>query len=167
MFASWPPNDTGPRTTTSSPLSSPVTRVTPDQDELVSTVILLIAAGHETTTNLIGSGVLTLLQHPDQLERLRADSSLAPTAVEEILRFEPPVQATFRLAGEEMIERGKRIEPGQDAMFSLAAETGIHRRLRRPMTSISPGARTATSRSAEARISASALRWRGWRAASR
>ncbi len=91
------------------------------EDELVSTVILLIAAGHETTTNLIGSGVLTLLQHPDQLERLRADSSLAPTAVEEILRFEPPVQATFRLAGEEMIERGKRIEPGQDAMFSLAA----------------------------------------------
>jgi cytochrome P450 len=91
------------------------------EDELVSTVILLIAAGHETTTNLIGNGVLTLLQHPDQLERLRADSLLASTTVEEILRFEPPVQATFRLAGEEMVERGKRIERGQDAMFSLAA----------------------------------------------
>jgi pimeloyl-[acyl-carrier protein] synthase len=89
--------------------------------ELVSTVILLIAAGHETTTNLIGNGVLTLIRHPDQLGRLRADPSFAPTAVEEILRFEPPVQATFRLAGEEIVAGGKRIEPGQDAMFSLAA----------------------------------------------
>jgi cytochrome P450 len=91
------------------------------EQELVSTVILLIVAGHETTTNLIGNGVLTLLRHSDQLERLRADPSLASTAVEEILRFEPPVQATSRLAGEVMVERGKRIEPGQDAMFSLAA----------------------------------------------
>ena len=91
------------------------------EQELVSTVILLIVAGHETTTNLIGNGVLTLLRHSDQLERLRADPALASTAVEEILRFEPPVQATFRLAGEVMVERGKRIEPGQDAMFSLAA----------------------------------------------
>jgi cytochrome P450 len=91
------------------------------EDELVSTVILLIAAGHETTTNLIGNGVLTLLQHPDQLERLRTNDALAPSAVEEILRFEPPVQVTFRLAGEAMTLQGKRIEPGQDAMLALAA----------------------------------------------
>ncbi|MER7013814.1 cytochrome P450 [Saccharopolyspora sp. NPDC000359] len=60
--------------------------------ELITTAVLLLIAGHETTVNLITNGVLTLLRHPDQLERLRADPSLAPVLVEELLRFEPPVQ---------------------------------------------------------------------------
>ena len=91
------------------------------EDELVSTVILLIAAGHETTTNLIGNGVLNFFRHPDQLERFRSQPDLAPTAVDEILRFEPPVLATFRLAGEPIELHGKTIQPGQDTMFSFAA----------------------------------------------
>ncbi len=91
------------------------------EDELVATVILLIAAGHETTTNLIGNGILTLLTHPDSFTRLRADPTLAPTAVEELLRYEPPVAMTSRLAGEAMSIRGQSILAGQDAMLSLAA----------------------------------------------
>jgi pimeloyl-[acyl-carrier protein] synthase len=92
------------------------------QEELVSTVILLIAAGHETTTNLIANGVLTLMRNPDELQRLQADPSLAPAAVEEILRFESPVQATFRMAGEAMNDYGgASIQPGQEVMLSLAA----------------------------------------------
>jgi pimeloyl-[acyl-carrier protein] synthase len=90
------------------------------EEELVSTTILLIAAGHETTTNLIGNGVLHLLAEPEQLERLRADPSLAGTMVEEILRLEPPVQATFRIAAEAMTDYGRPIEAGQEVMLSLA-----------------------------------------------
>lgn len=91
------------------------------EDELVATVILLIAAGHETTTNLIGNGVLTLLTHPESFARLRAEPALAATAVEEVLRFEPPVTMTSRLAGEAMDIRGHSIHAGQDVMLSLAA----------------------------------------------
>jgi cytochrome P450 len=65
-------------------------------DELLATCVLLLFAGHETTTNLIGNGILALLEHPDQLERLRRDPELLPTAVDELLRFDSPVQATGR-----------------------------------------------------------------------
>ncbi|MBV9229054.1 MAG: cytochrome P450, partial [Chloroflexi bacterium] len=58
----------------------------------------LLVAGNETTTNLIGNGLLTLLYHPDQLALLRADLSLIPGAIEEILRYESPIQYTSRLA---------------------------------------------------------------------
>ena len=61
-------------------------------------MIVTMVGGQETTTNLIGNGLLTLLRHPDQLERLRADPSLIPSAVEELLRFESPSQHTARLA---------------------------------------------------------------------
>jgi pimeloyl-[acyl-carrier protein] synthase len=91
------------------------------EDELVATVILLIAAGHETTTNLIGNGVLTFFRHPDQLARFRDDPAVAATAVDEILRFESPVQTTFRIAGEAIDVEGRRILPGQEVMLSLAA----------------------------------------------
>ena len=68
------------------------------ESELLSTAILLLIAGHETTVNLIGNGILALLRHPDQLQRLRDDPSLIKTAIEELLRFDPPVQLTGRMA---------------------------------------------------------------------
>jgi cytochrome P450 len=73
------------------------------EDELVSTLVLLIIAGHKTTANLIGNGTQALLRHPDQLELLRGDPSLAESAVEEFLRFESPVfRGTIRIATEDI-----------------------------------------------------------------
>ena len=66
------------------------------EDELIATCILLLVAGNETTTNLIGSGMLTLLTNPDERRRLQADLSLIPSAIEEMLRYEPPAQMTSR-----------------------------------------------------------------------
>ncbi|MEU4226268.1 cytochrome P450 [Nonomuraea sp. NPDC026600] len=73
-----------------------------NHDELVSTIVLLLVAGHETTVNLIANGVLALLRHPHHLAALSADPNLAPAVVEEILRYDPPVQLTARIAAEDM-----------------------------------------------------------------
>ena len=70
--------------------------------ELLATCNLLLIAGHETTTNLIGNGLLALLRDPAEFERLRADPGLLPTAVNELLRFDGPVQATVRVALEDI-----------------------------------------------------------------
>src|SRR5213593_5251384 len=68
------------------------------EEELVATCVLLLFAGHETTTNLIGNGLLSLLRHPDALAALRADPSLIGPAVEELLRYDGPTQAQVRVA---------------------------------------------------------------------
>jgi cytochrome P450 len=86
------------------------------QGELVSTCILLLVAGHETTVNLIGGGALALLEHPEQLERWRADPTLGRSAVEELLRYVSPVQLTGRIALEPMEVGGITLEAGE---FSL------------------------------------------------
>ena len=83
--------------------------------ELVSTAILLFAAGFETTTHLIGNGLLALVQNPDQLDRLRADRTLVRPAVEELLRYDSPVQITARTTyedvrvGDEVIEKDNTV----------------------------------------------------------
>ena len=90
--------------------------------ELLSTVGLLIFAGHETTSNLISIGVLSLLDHPEQLARLRADLSLVPQAVEEFLRFNGPVGFTSaRFATEDVELAGQSIRRGDRVLVSLSS----------------------------------------------
>jgi hypothetical protein len=91
------------------------------EDELLSTCLLLLAAGHETTVNLIASGLYALLRHPDQLRRLRDDASLAPGAVEELLRYDAPVQLALRTALEDIEVRGVTIRRGQQVILLLAS----------------------------------------------
>ena len=89
--------------------------------ELVSTAILLFAAGFETTTHLLGNGLLALVNNPDQLERLRADRGLIRPAVEELLRYDSPVQITARTAYEDLTVGGERIEAGNIVLALLGA----------------------------------------------
>lgn len=91
------------------------------EDEVVANTIVTMVGGQETTTNLIGNGVLTLLRHPEALNELRADPSLIPSAVEEMLRFEPPSQHTARLAPSDLVVGGKKIKKGQAAIAVMAA----------------------------------------------
>lgn len=91
------------------------------QDELYSFCIILLAAGHETSVHMIGNGLLALLRNPDQAARLAADPALAESAVEELLRFDPPPQATTRRALEAFELRGKRIRAGDVLVLSFAA----------------------------------------------
>lgn len=90
--------------------------------ELLSMLFLLLVAGHETTVNLIGNGTLALLQHPDQLEKLRRDPSLIKPAIEEMLRFNGPVDMTTnRWAFEDVAFGGKVIPQGDMVWASLLA----------------------------------------------
>ncbi len=81
--------------------------------EIINTGITLMTAGHETTTSLIGNGLLTLLQHPDQWQKLQEDRSLVTSAIEEILRFESPVARQPRLMKQDAELGGKTIHAGQ------------------------------------------------------
>ena len=90
-------------------------------DELLITVVLLLAAGHETTMNLIGNGLLALLQHPDQLALLRARPDLMPTAVEELLRYDSPVRLTVRTARVDTILEGRSLQAGDQVIALLHA----------------------------------------------
>jgi len=91
------------------------------EEELIANCLLLLVAGHETTTNLIGNGLLALLSHPDQAARLRQDPALLPTAIEELLRYESPVQWTSRIPKETVTLDGLRIEAGQFVLLGLGA----------------------------------------------
>lgn len=81
-------------------------------EELIDQVILLYIAGHETTVNLIGNGMLALLRNRAQLERLQADPSLEANAIEELLRYDPPVQMTRRITLRDVEVGGKQIPAG-------------------------------------------------------
>ncbi len=100
--------------------------------ELISTAILLFAAGFETTTHLIGNGLLALLRNPDQLERLRHDRALLRPAVEELLRYDSPVQITARTAYEAIEIAGHTIEPGTAVLALLGAANRDPQRFREP-----------------------------------
>jgi pimeloyl-[acyl-carrier protein] synthase len=90
-------------------------------EEVIANCIITMVGGQETTTNLIGNGVLTLLRNPEELQRLRKDDSLLPSAVEELLRYESPSQHTARLASEDTILGGKPIAKGQAVIAVMAA----------------------------------------------
>ena len=90
-------------------------------DELLSLCMTMLIGGHETTTNLIGNGMLALLRHPDQAERVPHDPSLLPGAVEEALRYDSPLQRTFRVATEPFDLAGQEIQHGQIVAMMLGA----------------------------------------------
>jgi cytochrome P450 len=91
------------------------------EDEMLGTVALLLVAGNETTTHLISNGMLVLLRHPEQMERLRADPSLLPSAVDEMLRYTGPVHTTRRTARADVtLDRGQ-IKTGDIVIGILAA----------------------------------------------
>jgi len=89
--------------------------------EIVITCNLLLVAGNMTTTDLIGNGVLALLRHPDQLTKLRADPALAAGAVEEVLRYDPPVVQVGRIATSPYEIGGVALEPGESISVSVLA----------------------------------------------
>jgi cytochrome P450 len=91
------------------------------EDELVTTCILLLNAGHEATVNVSGNGLLALLAHPDQLRRLRVDHSLLPTAIEELMRFDSPLQLFERTATEDVEIGGITVGKGQKVAALLGA----------------------------------------------
>jgi len=92
-----------------------------DDDELVAQTLLLYIAGHETTVNLIAGGTLALLRHPGQLALLRGDQGLVENAVEEMLRYDSPVQASRRITVEPVTVGGTAIPAGAFVMASLGS----------------------------------------------
>ena len=90
-------------------------------EELFGTCALLLVAGHETTVNLIGNGTLALLRHPDQWQRLHNEPGLIASAVEELLRYDSPVQLTSRAALTDVTYKGQRFPRGTFVTFLLGA----------------------------------------------
>jgi cytochrome P450 len=91
------------------------------EDELLATCILLLVAGHETTVNLIGNGTLALLRHPGALRRLRENPALIASAVEELLRYDGPVQRTARMPSDDVQVGGRTIARGEMVMPFIGA----------------------------------------------
>jgi cytochrome P450 len=91
------------------------------EEEIIANCIITLVGGLETTTNLIGNGILTLLRHPDEMQRLRNDPSLIVSAVEELLRYESPSQHTARLAPSDVTLGGKSIRKRQAVIAVMGA----------------------------------------------
>ena len=100
--------------------------------ELFSVCVTFLIGGHETTTNLIGNGMLALLRHPEQLDMLREDASLIPSAVEEMLRYDAPTQRAHRLAAMDIELHGKVIRRGDFVQQALGAANRDPRQFNQP-----------------------------------
>ncbi len=90
-----------------------------DEQEMLTMLRLLLVAGNETTVNLIGNGMLALLRHPEQLQRLRDDPALIPSAVEELLRYDSPVQLDLRRVVEDCEVNGFPVKRGDDLVLLI------------------------------------------------
>lgn len=90
-------------------------------EEIISMCLLLLAAGHETTANLIGNGTLALLENPDQLEWLAGHPEESTAAVEELLRYDSPVQVASRIARDDLLLGGVEVRKGQQALVMLGS----------------------------------------------
>ena len=104
------------------------------REELLMTLMLLLVAGHETTRNLIGNGMLALLRHPDQLQRLRDHPELMDSAIHELLRYDAPVQLDSRVVQEDLEIGGKRIRKGQRVIGLIGAANRDPESFARPNT---------------------------------
>jgi cytochrome P450 len=91
------------------------------EEELINNCILLLTAGHETSASLLANGILTLLQHPDQMERLKNDPSLISSAIEEMMRYSRALQMVMRVAKEDFEMNGNRFKQGQTVVILLSA----------------------------------------------
>ncbi len=91
------------------------------EEEVIANTIVTMVGGQETTTNLIGNGLLTLLRNPEEKARLMADYSLIPSAVEELLRYESPSQQTGRIAPADVVIGGNEIKKGQAIIAVMAS----------------------------------------------
>ena len=103
-----------------------------DDEELYAQCVMLLFGGHETTRNLIGNGMYTLLKHPEALADLRRNPEIIRTAVEELLRYESPAQFVSRIAKEEMEIAGVPIQAGESVLFLIAAANRDPRKFDHP-----------------------------------
>ncbi|NJN51582.1 MAG: cytochrome P450 [Gammaproteobacteria bacterium] len=138
------------------------------RDEVIWAIITLLIAGHETTTHLLGNGLLALIRNERQLERLRNEPSLAANAVEEFLRYDPPLYVLFREAAADVVVRDVPIAKGTLLMLSLAAAN------RDPEVFDDPDSLDLSRSNAQSNLSFAAgaicvrvTRWRGSKARSR
>jgi unspecific monooxygenase len=120
------------RTRPSDDLVSDLVTARLDDDELVGTAALLLMAGHEATVNVIGNGVLALLHHPDEWRRLCADPGLDATAVEELIRYDPPLQLFERTAVRDTAVEGHPVPAGTKVAALLGAAAHDPRVFDRP-----------------------------------
>ena len=137
--------------------------------EILALAVLLLLAGNETTTNLIGNAVLTLLNHPDELAKVRADRSpVLPALVEEVLRYDSPVQVIFRRTAQEVELEGGKIPAGQNVFLLLGSANRDERQFPEPdRFDIALEIHRITLPLAMASITAWAHRWLGWKAGMR
>ncbi len=101
-------------------------------EEVVANCVLLLFAGHETTTNLLGNGLFHLLRHPEQVALLRQDPALTPNAVEEFLRYDGPVPATIKVATEDIEWYGQQIRRGEMVLPLISSANRDPRQFRDP-----------------------------------
>jgi cytochrome P450 len=103
-----------------------------DTEEMLANAVLLLVAGHETTVNLIGNGALALLHHPEALARLGREPGLIESAVEEVLRYDSPVQITSRLVREDTTVGGQPVQRGTEVLMLLGSANRDEARFAQP-----------------------------------